>query len=71
MEKFSFAQTVARDCSDEFIGSMTANKIEDCGYDVPGLGIVFDLNYKCNEDGYEWEIGCYNNPSTENQVFNS
>ena len=70
IEKFVLAQTIAKDCSDQFINQVTLNDIDRCGWDVGGGTTVF-ADGVCTIPGDPDGIVCYNNPPPDSQIFNS
>lgn len=70
IEKFVLAQTIAKDCSDDFKNQVTLNDIGSCGWDIGGGTTIFNEGV-CTIPGDKDGIVCYNNPTSESQIFNS
>lgn len=70
IEKFMMAQTIAKDCSDQFKNQVTLNEIDKCGWDVGGGDTIF-ADKVCTIPGSSDGVVCYNNPTPDSQIFNS
>ncbi len=79
-EDFSLTQTIARNCGDTHnssLGRSTHYDEDTCMWDVGGF-TIFYLDNGCDDgpdnkddDTYEFELFCYNNPDGGVQVFSS
>ena len=78
-ESFSLTQTIARNCGDNHqgtLGQSTHYNETDCMWDLGGFTIFFIAN-GCDDgpededEEYEIEGVCYNNPDGGKEIFSS
>lgn len=80
VEVFSLTQSVMRECTNTSVpkDQLTAGNIAECVWDT-GLGtsvsggvtIFAGSNTKCQLDGEQMDIACYNNYGEDNFIFRS
>ena len=71
VEMFSMVQDAARDCSDSIPKEqLTYSDIASCVWDLGGTTVFIDQP-RCDINGEQMGIACYNNPSEGNYIFRS